>query len=209
MKRKLLLLFFVVLAGVVNAQKGFSYLNVDGHIGYAQFLGSLKYKPMVKGISLSFPLGETARCRIGYSKLGYSNFTGLAYLSNSGYAASNVRTTMELINFDILYYIEEPIGTGLFSYVFSGGSYIHGSYIEYPKGGIPEGEELVTPNIANLRGFDLHVGIGSEYSFGRPRVFGEVYAGYIPWPLQNGATYTTRVKFGCSVGVRVSVFEDN
>lgn len=175
MKKNLfVLLIAMVTALVANAQIDFSNLRIDVGGNYTMYKGDFQQKTAGVKARLSLPINENMALGIGFTYGFPIKIASQTALSGGGSVPSEFVYKFKTIHLEYDYYFGGEKEEGLSVYASGRLGFVWAKYDEKIKGTVPPGEDpidLVEPGSEN--GFTINVALGTQYSLGRIKVFGD------------------------------------
>lgn len=152
----------------------FSQARIELGGNYTMYKGDFKQKTPGVKLRFSVPFSEKIAAGLSFTYHLPIKVASEVALSGGGKTESEIKYNFKTIGLDANYYFKEEEEEGFTPYGTVGLSYIMVSYKESVKGTIPAGEEAtdMVPS-ESKSGFGLNFGLGAQYSFGQPKVFGE------------------------------------
>jgi opacity protein-like surface antigen len=189
-----------------KAQLDFSDLRVELAGNYTQYKGDFKESTPGVKLRVSVPVGERVRVGLGYTHGFPIKLPSSVSLSPSGSAPSEFSFNFKTISLEGNYLFTDEKPNGFTPYGTIGGALVLVSFQEKLKGSLPVGSTALdqAPK-ESVNGFTINLGLGAQYSFGKPKVFAEAGLA-LPSNQVNNQFVTNPIPFHLTfnLGVRFS-----
>jgi opacity protein-like surface antigen len=174
MKKIIPILVGMACISLYTKAQDFSQARIELGANYTMYKGELQKKTPGVKLRFSVPFSEKIAAGLSFTYHLPIKVASSVGLSGGGSTASEIVYNFKTIGLDANYYFKDEEEEGFTPYGTIGLSYIMVSYKENVKGSIPSGEEATDMIPSESKsGFGLNFGLGAQYSFGQPKVFGE------------------------------------
>jgi opacity protein-like surface antigen len=204
-KRILTIMVLAITSFAAHAQLDFSQLRVELAGNYTMYKGDFQQKTPGAKFRVSLPVSEKAAAGLGFTYHLPVKVPSTVLISGGGSTASEVVYNFKTITLDANYFFGGEKSEGFTAYGTGGASFILVSYKENITGTIPAGQEATDLLAkASLSGFGINLGLGAQYSLGKPKIFGEagialpankVQNQYVSNPIPAHLTFNVGIRF--------------
>lgn len=208
--KKITSLFAVLVCITLSTTaQDFSQTRIELGGNYTMYKGDFQKKTPGVKLRVSVPFNERIAAGLSFTYHLPIKVASEASLSGGGSVASEFAYKFKTFGLDANYYFKEEVEEGFTPYGTLGISFISVSYKETAKGTIPQGEEADLLPGESKSGFGLNFGLGAQYSFGQPKVFGEagivlpankVQDAYVSNPIPAHFVFNIGIRFALSSG---------
>lgn len=207
MKKTVLIAMFLMSAFLSNAQIDFANTRIELAGNYTMYKGDFQQNTPGAKLRIAVPASEKITLGLGFTYGFPIKYASSVSLDPSGEAASELVFKFKTISFDASYFFGGEKENGFNVYGQVGAGLILVNYEEQLKGSVPPGSSPIDQvEKTNENGFTINLGLGGQYSFGRPKIFGEAQLA-LPANQVNGAYVENVIPAHIifNVGVRFSL----
>lgn len=208
MKKIISVLSALACFSLSTTAQDFSQTRIELSGNYTMYKGEFQQKTPGVKLRVSVPFSEKIAGGLSFTYHLPIKVASEVSLSGGGSTASEFVYNFKTIGLDANYYFMDPEESAFAPYGTVGISFIAVSYKETIKGTIPQGEQALdlTPD-ESTSGFGLNFGLGAQYSFGQPKVFGEagivlpankVQESFVSNPIPAHFVFNVGVRFALS-----------
>jgi hypothetical protein len=192
-----------------NAQLDFSQIKLELAGNYTMYKGDFQKSTPGTKFRVSLPVSEKVAAGLGFTYHFPIKTPSLVSLSGGGTTASEIVYNFKTITLDGNYFFGGEKSDGFTAYGTFGASLILVGFKENITGTVPSGQQAtdLAPK-ESLNGFGINLGLGGQYSFGKPKVFGEAGIALPANKVQNQyVSNPIPAHFMFNVGVRFALGE--
>jgi opacity protein-like surface antigen len=174
MKKISLSLMTTLLLITAQAQLDFSNVRIDVGGNYTMYKGDFQQKTPGVKVRVSVPSGDRIAIGLGFTYGFPIKTPSEIALSGGGSVPSEIAYNFKTIHLDGNYFFGGEKEDGLTVYGSAGIGLVLVGYKENIKGNIPAGEQPMDQiEPGNESGFTLNFGLGTQYSLGTAKIFGD------------------------------------
>ena len=207
MKKAIFISAFILVSQLSKAQLDFSNSRIELAGNYTMYRGDFGQNTPGAKIRFSVPTGDRFTVGLGFTYSSPIKEASTVSYNPSGSVPSELVFNFKTISLEGNYYFGGENENGFNAYGMGGVSLVLVNYKENLKGTPPSGGipiDLVESTSEN--GFTINLGLGAQYSLGRPKIFGEAQIA-IPANQVNGQFVENVIPghFIFNVGIRFAL----